>query len=76
MTSEPARLRQIWLIADVVIVLFTFDDWHDGTLLDSGRALEAISVDTCALISLNSLDLYILGPHTSQELALQVHRIE
>ena len=76
MTSDPAILRQIWIIADGVFVKFTFDHWHDGTLLDSGRALKTISVDTCALISLTSLDLDILVPHTSQELALQVHRIE
>ena len=55
---------------------FTFDHWHDGTLLDSGRAFKTVSVDTCALISLTSLDFDILVLHTSQELALQVHRIE
>ncbi len=29
--------------------VLTLDDWHDGTLLDGGGALETIGVDTCAI---------------------------
>lgn len=54
----------------------TFDDWHDSTLLNGRRTLEAISINTCLFV--NQL-VFCASTHfcrTSKKFRLQVHRIE
>jgi hypothetical protein len=59
MTSWPGGRQYLWLCGDGGGVgKLTLDDGHDGALLDGGRALETVGVDS------------------TEELGLQVHRIE
>lgn len=45
MTSLPIPLVSINVLCTERTVSPTFDDWHDGTLLNRRRTLEAVRVD-------------------------------
>ena len=51
MTSWPANVSR-WCCIFPVPEKLTLDDGHDGTLLDSRRALETVGVDTTEELSL------------------------
>jgi len=48
----------------------TFDDWHNGALLDRRWALETISVDTCIFVNPSSAQILLFETYLEEARAL------